>query len=64
MRCIPHPPYLPDLTSSDFYLFATVKEKLEMIQLRQADQLFEGLQEILRGLNDNELNWIFQVWVQ
>jgi hypothetical protein len=28
-----HPLYLPDLASNDFYLFPTVKEKLERIQL-------------------------------
>jgi histone-lysine N-methyltransferase SETMAR len=30
---MPHPPYSPDLASIDFYLFPTVKEKLEQIQL-------------------------------
>jgi hypothetical protein len=48
---MPHPHYSPDLASSDFYLFPTVKEKLEWIQLADEDQFFECLQEILRGLD-------------
>jgi hypothetical protein len=31
MRCMSHPPYLHGLAPSDFYLFPTVKEKLERI---------------------------------
>jgi hypothetical protein len=59
MRHMPHPLYLPDLTSSDFYLFLTVKEKLEQIQVIDEDQFLECLQEILRGINQEELNGVF-----
>jgi hypothetical protein len=34
---MPHPPYSFDLASSDFYLFPTVKEKVERIQLADED---------------------------
>jgi hypothetical protein len=61
---MPHPPYLPDLTSNDFYLFLTVKEKLERIQVTDEDQFSECLQEILRGIDQKELNGIFQSWVR
>jgi hypothetical protein len=40
---MPHSLYSPDLASSDFYLFPTVKEKLERIQLADKDQFFECL---------------------
>jgi hypothetical protein len=56
-----HPPYSSDLAPSDFYLFPTVKEKLERIQLADEDQFFECLQEVLRDLDQQELNTIFQV---
>jgi hypothetical protein len=51
-----HSLYSPDLTSNDFYLFLTVKEKLERIQVADDDQFFESLQAILRG--SIEKNWI------
>jgi histone-lysine N-methyltransferase SETMAR len=40
---IPHPPYSPDLASSGFYLFSTVKQKLEWTQVADEDQFFESL---------------------
>jgi histone-lysine N-methyltransferase SETMAR len=40
---MPHPPYSPDLASSDFYLFRPAKEKSERIRLAEEDQFFESL---------------------
>jgi hypothetical protein len=37
---MPYPPYSVDLAPSEFYLFPTVKEKLERIQLADEDQFF------------------------
>jgi hypothetical protein len=62
--CIAHPPYSSDLALSDFYMFPTVKEKLERIQLADEDQFFECLQEVLRGIDLEELNTVFQAWVR
>jgi hypothetical protein len=53
-------PYSPDLAFSDFCLFLTVKEKLERIQVREEDQLFEFSQEIIKVINHDELNHFFQ----
>jgi hypothetical protein len=39
MHCMPHPLCSPDLISSDFYLFPTVKGKLEGIQVVGEDWL-------------------------
>jgi hypothetical protein len=64
MRRMPQPPYSPDLAPSDFYLFPTVKERLERIQPADEDQFFESLQEILNGLDHEELNAVFQAWVR
>jgi hypothetical protein len=62
--CYTYPPYSPDLAPSDFYLFPTVKAKLERIQLADEDQFVECLQEILRSLDQQESNGVFQAWVQ
>jgi hypothetical protein len=37
---VQHPPYSPDLASSDFYLFPTIKEKLKDIQMADEEDLF------------------------
>jgi hypothetical protein len=60
---MPRPSYLPSLASNDFYLFPTVKEKLEWIHLADEDQFFECLQDVLRGINLEELNIVFQAWM-
>jgi hypothetical protein len=54
----------PDLASSDFYLFPTVKEKLERTQVADEDEIFELLRAILRRIDREELNRVFQseVW--
>jgi hypothetical protein len=44
---MPQSPYSSDLAPSDFYLFPTVKERLQHIALRDEDQLFQCLIEIL-----------------
>jgi hypothetical protein len=61
---MPQPPYLPDLARSNFYLFPTVKEKLERTHVADEDQFSESLQAILRGINQEELNKVFQAWVR
>jgi hypothetical protein len=44
-------------------LFSTVKEKLERIHLADEDQFLECLQGVLRGLDQRELNRVFQASV-
>jgi hypothetical protein len=61
---IPQPLYSPGLASSNFYLFLTVKEKLERTQVADEDQFSASLQAILRGVDQEELNKVFQAWVE
>jgi hypothetical protein len=41
-----------------------VKEKLERAQVADEYQFFESRQAILRGIDREELNMVFQAWVQ
>jgi hypothetical protein len=41
-----------------------VNEKFERIQLADENQVFESLKEILRIIDQEELNGVFQAWVQ
>jgi hypothetical protein len=60
MRRMPWPPTLfAWFGSGDFYLFPTVKEKLERIQVADEDQFFESLQEILKNNDQEELKDVF-----
>jgi hypothetical protein len=63
MLRMPHSPDSLDLASSDFYLFPLVKEKFEYIHPADEHQFFECLQEILRGIDLEELNTVSQAWM-
>jgi hypothetical protein len=41
-----------------------VKEKLERTQVADEDQFFQSLQAILKDINREELNGVFQAWVR
>jgi hypothetical protein len=61
---MPDQPYSPDRATNDLYLFSTVKGKLERIQLTDEDQFLECPQEVLRVLDHQELNRVFQASVR
>jgi hypothetical protein len=43
--------YLPDLAPSDLYLFPTMKQKLEIIQVIDDDEFCDHLQDCLADIN-------------
>jgi hypothetical protein len=57
---MPDQSYSSNLATSDLYLFSTVKEKLERIHLADGDQFFQCLEGVFRGLDQRELNRVFQ----
>jgi hypothetical protein len=61
---MPDQSYSHNLATSDLYWFSTVKEKLERIHLADEDQFLECLQGILRGLDQQKLNRVFQASVR
>jgi hypothetical protein len=61
---MPQPPCSPDLAPSDFYLFPTVKGKLQRTQVADEDQFFESLHAILRAIDQEKLNRVFLAWVR
>jgi hypothetical protein len=63
IHCMPDQSYSSNQAPSDLYLFSTVKEKLERIHLVDEDQFFECLQGVLKGVDQQELNHVFQAWV-
>jgi hypothetical protein len=61
---MPHPPYSPDLAHSDFYLFGTVKRRLEQVRITEPDEVFEELHSILGSIPGEELEAVFQTWLE
>jgi hypothetical protein len=56
---MPHPPYSPDLAPGDFFLFPTVKERLEHVNITDEHQAFEELHTIRRSIPGEEMERIF-----
>jgi hypothetical protein len=60
---VQHPPYSPDLASSDFCLFPTIKEKLKDIQKADEEDLFSRMQEMLNSISRKVLDKVFGTWI-
>jgi hypothetical protein len=63
MKSAPHPPYSPDLASSDFYLFGYVKRCLAGLSFNDADQLLAAVQGVLEGTEKVTLQAVFLEWM-
>jgi hypothetical protein len=49
--------------ASDFYLFRTVKEKLQNVQMIDEEDLFHRLQELSNDISRKELDKVFGTWI-
>jgi hypothetical protein len=59
-----HPPDSPELAPSDFYLFPTIKERLNDIQMIDEEDLFYRLRELLNEIPVRELRKVFDTWIK
>ncbi|GFV15654.1 mariner Mos1 transposase [Trichonephila clavipes] len=57
-----HPPYSPDLTPCDFYLFPKVKSTLKEIRLESAEAVKEKAAGVLKELTKDDFQHCFQQW--
>jgi histone-lysine N-methyltransferase SETMAR len=63
MKSAPHPPYSPDLATSDFYLFGHVKRCLAGLSFEDADQLLTAVEGILEGIEKVTLQAVLLEWM-
>jgi hypothetical protein len=64
MRRVPHPPYSPDLASSDFYFFGYIKQLLLGCEFTDRDSLLQGIRDILEGIEKATLEGVFCNWME
>jgi hypothetical protein len=55
LKRVPDPPYLPDLTPSDFYLFGYVKHQLQGHEFTEGAELVSAISEILNQIPTDTL---------
>jgi transposase len=64
LKRLPNPPYSPDISPSDFYLFGKVKKALIGQEISDKIDLLEVVTEILTGISHDELQAVFRSWVE
>ena len=59
---VPHPPYSPDLTPADFFLFSKLKTTLKGPRFQTIDEIQEYAMRELRAITESAFQEIFQQW--
>jgi hypothetical protein len=59
LRIAPHPPHSLNLTPSDFFLFAYVKERLKEMVFPSYEELLDAIGEVVTGIEPETLTAIF-----
>ena len=60
MTVVPHPPYLPHLAPSDFFLFLKLKMKLKGRRFQTLEEIQAQLQAVLNTLRENDFPECFK----
>jgi hypothetical protein len=64
MKQEPHPPYLPDLTLSDAFLFGYVKGNLMRYHAETRSELIVRIRVILAEIPRETLKAVFPEWME
>ena len=62
VKCVPHPPYSPDLAPGDFFLFPNLKKKLRGRHFPSSEAVVKGAEAILKTLSKNGFQHVFADW--
>jgi hypothetical protein len=61
---VSHPPYLPDISLSDFYLFGRMKSALIGYEIPDKIRLLDTVTGILSNILNDELHVVFRNWIK
>jgi histone-lysine N-methyltransferase SETMAR len=64
MKRVLHPPYSPDLTPPDFYLFGNIKQFLRGYEFADRETLLHAIDDILSGIEKVILEDVFLSWME
>jgi hypothetical protein len=59
----PHPPYSPDLSLGDFWLFGFSKESMKGVEFSTDDQLLEAITRIWTDVTSEDIQSVFREWI-
>lgn len=58
-----HPPYSPDISPSDFYLFGKLKNSMNGYVFENEHDLYDYITNYLKNINHDELMSVFDEWI-
>lgn len=64
LKPIDHPPYSPDISPCDFWLFGYLKEKLKGNHFIKREDFIEKIEELLNKITKKELLSVYEEWIQ
>jgi hypothetical protein len=59
---VPHPPYTPDISPCDFWMFGDFKGKLKGRHLQDPEEILTTLQELWDHITFEEFQMVFESW--
>ena len=62
VKCIPHPPYCPDLALCDFFLFPNLKKHLRGRRFQSSEAVVKAVEAVLKNLSKNGFQHAFADW--
>lgn len=61
---LPHPPYSPDISPCDFWLFGHLKEYLKGHTFSNEKELFDEVHNFLNSIEKDEIKKVYNEWIQ
>lgn len=64
MERLDHPPFSPDLSPNDFFLYGFVKDQLKGTQHRTGEELLNSITEIMNKIDKNTWKKVYENWIE
>jgi hypothetical protein len=64
LKRLPHPPYSPDISPSDFYLFGQVKGTLIGQEIPDEINLLDAVTEFSNEISTHQSQRVFRSWIE
>ena len=61
---LPHPPYSPDISPNDFFLYGYIKNKLRGNRFASRKELIDAVIEIIENIDESTWISVFDEWIE
>ena len=61
---LPHPPYSPDISPNDFFLYGYIKNKLKGNRFSSQKELNDAVVEIIKNIDESTWIHVYNEWIK